>query len=262
MAKRSLSQHFLTSPTVAQHIARAAEMTADDTVIEVGPGKGMLTRALLREAGTVIAIEKDAALADALCETFSDAIANNVLHIQTNDVLETEPQELISSNETYYVVSNIPYAITGAFLRHFLSAKKQPETMVLLVQKEVADQIARKEHESILSISVKAYGTPEYLSTVRAECFRPKPKVDSAILRVSNITRSRFSDLDESWFFTVLRAGFAHKRKRVLRNLETLAPRENIERAFEAADINGSARAETLSVEQWKVLAEKLHKAV
>ena len=123
--------------------------------------------------------------------------------------------------------------------------------MVLLVQKEVAERVARSKKESILSLSVKAYGQPKYIQTVKAGSFNPAPKVDSAVLSIENISRDFFKEVNEEKFFKVIKTGFAHKRKLLLSNLSVLKEKEEIKKAFTEAQINEKARAEELSLEQW-----------
>lgn len=147
----------------------------------------------------------------------------------------------------YELVANIPYYLTGEIFRMFLEAENQPSAMTLLVQKEVAERIARSKKESILSISVKVFGTPKYEFTVPRGAFRPAPKVDSAVLTMRNVSRVSFHSMEEEKrFFAIVRAGFAHKRKFVRKNLA--------DAGFSAGDIPEKARAEDLSLSDWLAL--------
>lgn len=259
-----LGQHFLTRPETAAWVADAAHLTDADTVLEIGPGRGILTRELLKRAGKVVAIEKDPALVSELKATFSDELnAGNLVLIEM-DVRDFDPTTHDSLLETRYsLVANIPYYITGRILRQFLTADRQPTAMVLLVQKEVAERVVVKKtkpydsaqgKESLLSMSIKAYGTPEYVRTVKSGAFSPPPKVDSAILAIRDISRKNFVEEGaEGRFFELLHAGFANKRKQLAGNLGTLLP----EGAMETCGIPHNARAETLAVEQWLCLALK-----
>jgi 16S rRNA (adenine1518-N6/adenine1519-N6)-dimethyltransferase len=249
-AKKSLGQHFLKNQSIAARIADAATLSTNDTVLEIGPGTGMLTKELLQRARKVFAIEKDERLAADLREIFAVEIGEGKLEIIEGDALEIGQETL---PQGYKLVSNIPYYITGAIIRQFLTAKTQPKSMVLLIQKEVAERIiARDGKESLLSISVKAYGTPRIITTVKAGSFIPAPKVDSAVLAIENISRTRFSSFDvEIRFFELLRAGFGQKRKVLRRNLESITDKEHVSRAFEACTIKETARAEQLSPEEW-----------
>ncbi len=258
-AKKSLGQNFLTSPSVAGDIVRAAKISADDTVLEVGPGKGILTRALLKHAGRVIAIEKDDRLIAPLGQKFRVAISEKRLVLIHGDILDFNPKRYSLNANRYKVVANIPYYITGELIRFFLENEIQPSAMTILVQKEVALRIvARDNKESILSISVKIFGRPRYVKKVPAKLFRPVPKVDSAILTIEKINNPFKSEKEARKFFEVVKKGFAHKRKFLAANLRALFKKEKIEGAFTACGINPRARAENLGVLEWKCLVKKL----
>jgi 16S rRNA (adenine1518-N6/adenine1519-N6)-dimethyltransferase len=266
-AKKSLGQNFLTSKRALATIVEAARIAPTNTVLEIGPGKGALTSALLASlgpAGRVIAVEKDDELIPYLQELFAAEIAGSRLTLIHGDILELGPEQLplssaSGSTQPYTLVANIPYYITGALIRLFLSGARQPSRAVLMLQKEVARRIvARDEKESLLSLSVKAYGTPKYIDTVKAIHFKPKPNVDSAILLIDNISKDFFAVCSEEKFFTVLKAGFAHKRKLLSRNLESSFDRAAIASAFAACNISEQARAEDIALATWKCLAEKL----
>ena len=258
-AKKSLGQNFLMHARIAERIAISADITPSSTVFEIGPGTGMLTRELLKLAKKVIALEADQELFDALQESFADEIAAGRLELISGDIrafaIETLPQG-------YLLVANIPYYLTGEIFRMFLEAENQPSSMTLLVQKEVAERIAprqlssraagrtagggfrRSSKESILSLSVKVYGAPKYEFTVPRGAFRPAPNVDSAVLTVRNISRKNFASRpEEELFFTLLHAGFAHKRKFVRKNLR--------DAGLPCGDIPEKARAEDLSLATW-----------
>lgn len=254
--KKSLGQHFLNSEHYLSLIVDSAKIAAGEQVLEIGPGDGALTRALLARGAKVSATEKDHRLIPILKETFAKEIAENKLVLIEGDVLRFD----ISSHlgRSYKLVANIPYYITGAILEKFLSHAKQPMCMVLLVQKEVAQRIARDEKESILSLSVKAYGTPNYIKTVPAGAFSPPPRVDSAILVVENISRGNFVNTEhEKRFFELLHAGFAHKRKLLWRNLETVLEKEH-PNILENVRMLGNVRAEDVPLQKWLELSKKL----
>lgn len=252
-AKKSLGQHFLKSKQVVKTIVDAADISHTDTVLEIGPGKGVLTRELLTRAQKVIAIEKDGDLIPLLEETFADDIQSGGLQIIHDDVRSITIESLI--NSPYKVVANIPYYITGELIEHFLTNKRQPETLVFLVQKEVANRIARERKESILSISVKVYGKPRYIQTVKAKMFSPPPEVDSAILKISDISRDFFQNIDEKTFFSLVKQGFSQKRKLLVNNLQKEGlSKEEIEKSLTNCNISTKARAETLLKEDWRCL--------
>ena len=193
-AKKSLGQNFLKSEPALQMMCDAGALTTTDTILEIGPGKGALTERLLTRAGKVIAVEKDRELIAILQEKFANDIENKKLLIIDGDILEFDPKHAGMKEGEYKIIANIPYNITGSIIRKFLSETIQPNTMVLLVQKEVAQRIvARDTKESILSLSVKAYGTPKYMMKVGKRFFTPAPKVDSAIIAVTDISKKRIS---------------------------------------------------------------------
>lgn len=260
-AKKSLGQHFLKSQSVVEKIIATAQLRPSDTVLEVGPGKGVLTAALLTKVAHVIAVEKDGELVEYLTKKFAAEIEKKQLFLLSADILDRNLPSLGLSRGTYKIVANIPYYITGIFLRRFLSSTEYPESMTLLVQKEVADRIlARDKKESLYSIGVKAYGTPKYITTVRAGNFSPAPKVDSVLLFITDISRSLFHNVDEVSFFEVLHAGFAHKRKQLSTNL-SLAFGDILsgEEVCVHCSISPSVRAEDLSIAHWRCLARYLY---
>lgn len=259
-AKKSLGQNFLISPRVVGAIAAAGEIREGERVVEIGPGKGVLTEALLAAGARVAAIEKDDRLIPVLAERFKAEISSSKLELVHADVLEMGPEDRdrVCSGE-YKVIANIPYYITGQIVRSFLSASAKPSLMVLMVQKEVATRvIAQDGKESILSLSVKAYARPSLVMSVSRGNFFPIPNVDSAVLKLSDI-KSPFSDARaEERFFEVVKAGFAQKRKRLAKNLEAVADKEAIAAAFAALGLDENARAEDVSLGSWLSLSERI----
>lgn len=247
-AKKHLGQHFLTAPSVASDMVAAGEVTEKDTVIEIGPGTGMLTKELLATGAHVIAIEKDKECIPKLQESFQKYIENCQFELIFGDI-----REFKVPNTPYKLIANIPYYITGEIIRTFLEKDQKPQNMVLLVQKEVAERIARSEKESLLSLSVKAFGTPKYVKTVKAGSFHPKPKVDSAILSISNISGSFFDIITEEDFFTVLHQAFSQKRKQVGGTLKNMIPIEKL-------SIDPKTRPEDISLFEWKEIVRLMHK--
>jgi 16S rRNA (adenine1518-N6/adenine1519-N6)-dimethyltransferase len=270
--KKSLGQHFLTNTGIVASIAEAGLVSAGDTVLEIGPGKGILTAELLKLGAAVIAVEKDEELLPFLEEKFKKEISEKQLVLMNADILDFRPETYNLKPKTYKLVANIPYYITGAIIRKFLTEKNQPEKMVLLVQKEVADRIVAKDKkESLLSISVKVYGAPKYIKTVKSGSFTPPPKVDSAILLIDNISREFFSPrttlsknftegspwgASEEKFFEVLHAGFAHKRKQLFGNLKAVFDEKILREKMATCNILENARAESLSAEDWRCLIQ------
>jgi 16S rRNA (adenine1518-N6/adenine1519-N6)-dimethyltransferase len=252
-----LGQHFLTARWAAVSLARAANIQDGEMIVEIGPGKGMLTRELLATGGNVVAIEKDESLVEKLQDTFAQEIATDRLKIVSDDIRNVIPEDLGLTQGMYVLAANIPYYITGEIIRQFLTASAQPRAMALLVQKEVAQRITSKK-ESILSLSIKAYGAPKIVEKVSRKCFSPAPSVDSAILLVDAISRDFFKDLDEQDFFNVVHAGFASKRKFVANNLAVKYGKEKSLQALAAADISEKERAENVSIEGWKIVVKTI----
>ena len=253
-----LGQHFLTAPGIARAVGAAGGVGPGITVLEIGPGRGILTHELLELGGTVIAVEKDSALVEHLKERFHEALDLGVLTIVEGVIRDVPPESLGLTDHSYVLAANIPYYITGDIIRTFLESKVQPQQMALLVQKEVAERIARSKKENILSLSVKAYGTPKYIKTVLRSCFSPAPKVDSAILAIENISHDFFSDISEDVFVKVVRAGSASKRKMLAGNLKKIASPAQIEKAFQKCGLTPKIRAEDVSLKEWGCLVATL----
>ena len=259
-AKKSLGQHFLKSQGALRTIVEAARLTAEDLVLEIGPGKGILTAKLLEKGCRVIAVEKDDRMIAHLSETFASAMASGKLSLIHADILKLDLSDLGLNGGNYVLAANLPYYITGAALRLFLSSPVQPARAVLLLQKEVAKRISASDgKESLLSISVKIYGDPRYLETVKAKYFSPPPSVDSAIILIDNINRSKLEGVDEYAFFELIKKSFAHKRKQLVGNLIGTYELEKLERVFLEIGIERQARAENITVGQWIELVKKLN---
>ena len=228
-----------------------------EVALEVGPGKGILTRALLARGVRVIAFEKDTVLAGFLAETLSGDITNGMLTLINDDIfnlpLYTKHAAGKPFSGPYTVAANIPYNITGSFLRFLFSLSPQPLRAVLMLERHVAERIAQDQKESILSISVKVYGTPRYLKSVSRGNFIPKPRVDSAVISIDGISRNFFRSIDEKKFFSLVRKGFAHKRKKLSKNL-------GVEEALLlSCGLPTNARAENLSADMWACVYKKIY---
>jgi 16S rRNA (adenine1518-N6/adenine1519-N6)-dimethyltransferase len=250
----------LRSERALSSIIEASDPNAGNIILEIGPGEGVLTEKLLKWSGKVIAVEKDDYLYEMLREKFDWAIKSENLDLIHGDILEFNPDVLkFYKDLAFKVVANIPYNITGAIIRKFLSADYQPELMVLLVQKEVAERIVAKDgKESILSLSVKAYGAPKYIETVKAGSFAPAPKVDSAIIAIEAINKDFFTKITEKSYFDALHAGFKSKRKKLSSNLSEIYSKDKIKVVFENLNIDENTRAEDLRISEWKDLIENL----
>lgn len=281
-AKKSLGQNFLISPRIVNAIVQAGELKEGEIVVEIGPGKGTLTKKLLEAGAHVKAIEKDDRLIPILERDFQKEIAERKLELIHGDILEMDVDTMdvntMNLQTSYKVIANIPYYITGALIRKFLSAEIKPSLMILMVQKEVADRvIARDNKESILSISIKTYATSSLVMNVSKGNFFPIPNVDSAIIKLSNI-QNPFVNKEGIWdktaenrFFEIVRAGFAQKRKKLISNLEKVMPgemsketpekitkhvsRKKLKQIFEKLGLNENTRAEDVPLETWLKIA-------
>ncbi len=264
-ARKGLGQHFLVDEEVLRLIVSTAELAPTDVVLEIGPGLGVLTRELARQAGWVLAVELDSKLAAILSKSL--ASCNNVA-VVNEDILQIDPEALLREQQTgfppmmnspsrYKVVANLPYYITSHVLRHFLEASLKPQVMVVMVQKEVAEAIvAEPGGMSVLSISVQFYGRPRVVSYVPAQCFYPVPKVDSAILRVDLYPEPAVDVVDEKTFFALVRAGFTASRKQIANSLAQGlgVSKAEVLSLLGKAHIPPQRRAETLTLDEWAEL--------
>lgn len=266
-AKKHLGQHFLTSQKALFDMISAGDIHKDDLVLEIGPGKGVLTERLLGVARTVLAIEKDKELIPLLNEKFSKEIEEGRLIILNKDILLFDPSVLRNYGKSYKLIANIPYYITGAIIEQFLGATHQPERMVLLIQKEVAERIIARDQlsgnlggkQSILSIAVSAYGKPKIMAKVPAGAFFPPPKVDSAIISIENISRDFFKDFYEKTFFDLVKFCFSRKRKQIFGSIaEFLNSKEIAEKVLTRVGISNNQRPESLSKEDWGNLSKAI----
>ncbi|HRY52952.1 MAG TPA: 16S rRNA (adenine(1518)-N(6)/adenine(1519)-N(6))-dimethyltransferase RsmA [Candidatus Portnoybacteria bacterium] len=252
-----LGQNFLRDKNVLDKIIAAANLTSNDTILEIGPGEGILTEALAQSAGRVIAVEKDRNLAALL--KIKLAAAKNI-EIVEGDILECLNNDSLSLPQPYKVVANIPYYLTSHLIRLLLESAKPPQDIILMIQKEVAKRICAKVPEmSLLAAATQFYATPKIITSVSKNAFWPKPKVDSAIIKITP-HNNYSSKINTNLFFKVAHAGFSHPRKQLLNNLsqELKLSKEIIATALETSEIKNSQRAETLTVEDWLTLAKNL----
>jgi 16S rRNA (adenine1518-N6/adenine1519-N6)-dimethyltransferase len=253
-ADKNLGQNFLEDPIALQKIASAAEIENTDTVLEIGPGLGNLTRYLSVAAREVTAVELDAKLVVALEEILSSYSNVRLLH---GDILKLNPEKL-GLPQNYLVTANIPYNITSAIIRHLLESEPKPRRIVLTVQKEIAQRICGKPPDmSLLALSVQVYGTPSITANIPAGAFFPAPRVDSAVVRIDIHPTPRIEVHLLENFFRFIKAGFSQKRK-TLRNALSGGLRISTDQAgalLASAGIDPKRRAETLSLEEWEVLS-------
>jgi 16S rRNA (adenine1518-N6/adenine1519-N6)-dimethyltransferase len=253
--QKGLGQNFLGDLGSLNKIIESADLHPEDTVLEIGPGLGSLTSLLAERSARVIAVELDRNLVRALEEILSPY--PNVELIQ-RDILEVNLNELFSE-PGYIVAANIPYYITSALLRQLLEAKFSPKRVVLTVQKEVAQRICAPSGKlSLLALSVQVYGQPAITHQIPAGAFFPVPKVDSAVVRIEIYPVPRIPRGQLDTFFTLIKAGFAQKRKTLHNALSAGMKWEKAHTAnlLNAAEIDPMRRAQTLSLEEWGQLVE------
>ncbi len=272
-ARKSLGQNFLIDDAALDRIVAAADLTPEDTVLEIGPGLGTLTSKLAQAAGRVIAVELDQSLIPVLRHTLIDHPNVELIH---GDILQLDPAALIPPTDPpsatssaslpaclphYKVVANLPYYITSAVIRHLLEASLRPSVLILTVQLEVAQRlIAEPGDLSLLAVSVQFYGKASLLARIKAGSFHPAPKVDSAVVRIDVHPRPPVEVIDVDHFFAVVKAGFGQRRKQIHNALRMALsrPAETIDAALAQADIDPKRRAETLTLQEWAALAEAL----
>ncbi len=257
--KRSLGQNFLTSTVVPNWMCEAGEVKNGDIILEIGPGTGMLTKVLLERGAIITAVEADERAITTLNEMFQKELKSGQLTIHHGDAREITPEILGLQDRGFKVVANIPYYLSGFLLRTLLESPIQPSNLTFLIQKELAERIARDEKESILSLSVKVFGNPMYKKNVARGHFYPKPKVDSAILSIYHINQNNFTHFKKELFFKILHLGLGNKRKQLLSNLSKEYPRTVLEQTFSELSIPLNIRGEDLKLETWLKLCEKLN---
>jgi 16S rRNA (adenine1518-N6/adenine1519-N6)-dimethyltransferase len=257
--KKSLGQNFLVDEAALARVAAAAELTPADSVLEIGPGLGSLTRHLAEAAGQVVAVELDQSLLPALRYVL-EPYANVTL--LPGDILQLAPSTL-ALGPAYKVVANIPYYITSAVLRHLLEGNPKPALIVLTVQREVAERLcAGPGAMSLLAVSVQVYSRPRIVARTPAGAFYPRPEVDSAVVRLEVLPEPAVAGMDMDHFFRVVKAGFSQKRKQLRNALAgglQLAPAV-VEAALGRAGVDPQRRAETLGLAEWGAVARGLRR--
>ena len=258
-ARHSLSQNFLADPDVLQAILDLAAPEPGRSILEVGPGLGILTGGLLDGGATVTAVELDRRLADRLTRTQAEAIERGALRLIADDILDQKIAELMVP--PYEVVANVPYHITSPILHRFLGAPPRPERLVLMLQREVAERISAAPGDmSYLSVFVQYHAAVRIAFVVPREAFEPAPAVESAVVEIRphdpSGERPRLSATDEDGLWRLVQAGFRERRKK----LHNVLSRQLLKSAAEVAlvldtvSIDGDRRPQTLSVDEWLAL--------
>ncbi len=248
-------QNFLVDRNTAMKIVELADVEAEDTILEIGPGLGALTFLLAKKAARVIAVEIDNKLEEALrgqAGTFPN------LEIIKADILELEHKKIVPNR--YKLISSLPYNITSPVIFKFLKEKPKPVEMVIMVQKEVAERmLAKSPHMNILALVVSFYGEAEILKNVSKNNFYPRPEVDSAVVKIK--IKKYLPEIDEKTFWSFVKSGFSAKRKKLANNLANIPKisRDEVEVALKDMGLDSKSRAENLSLENWINLSKKLN---
>lgn len=257
-AKKSLGQNFLVNPGIVAKIVIAADLSPDDTILEVGPGTGILTAALAASGARIIAVEKDRRLIEDLEARFSAA----QIEIIEGDILEFDPTAHDLTDGGYKIVANLPYYITSHFLRVIFESWPQPALAVVMVQKEVTRRIMAKPPDmNLLALSTQYYAEPELVSYVSKGSFRPEPNVDSAVVKLMPRTTHALPAEKEELFFNIIKAAFAGKRKQLINTLPDALGKTKEETAaiLTGAGIEPQTRPEQLALADWLNLTKTLY---
>jgi 16S rRNA (adenine1518-N6/adenine1519-N6)-dimethyltransferase len=252
---KSLGQNFLQDDSALRKIISVSQIAPSDTVLEIGPGLGSLTRYLAISAKEVIAVELDKSLLPILSSVVKGF--ENIRVIQ-GDILKIKIADLFKS-DSYQVVANIPYYITSAIIRHLLESQPKPKSIVLTVQKEVAQRICAKPGDmSLLALSVQVFGQPEIVAEIPSDAFFPEPNVDSSVIRLDIFSEPAIPAIYLDSFFRLAKAGFSQKRK-TLRNSISAGLSISVgdaEELIKKSGIDPKRRAETLSISEWTTLTK------
>lgn len=266
--KKSLGQNFLIDPNILRNIVGHANLTENSGAIEIGPGIGALTEHLARNSKKVVSFEIDQRLLPVLEDTLSPYDNVKIVH---SDILKADVKQVIEEEmpniEDIMVVANLPYYVTTPILLKLLNDRLPIRGFVVMMQKEVADRITAKpgtKEYGSLSIAIQYYCTAEVAMVVPKTVFMPQPNVDSAVIRLIKHDKPPVQVIDEDFLFDVTRACFVQRRKTIFNNLQAglingKKEKEAILKALEEANIDPTRRGETLSIEEFGVLADKLH---
>lgn len=252
---RGLGQNFLIDKIAIKRIIAAADLKLKDTVVEIGPGLGVLTMELTKKVKKVIAVEKD----PNMCEILRQNLSNSKnIEIIEEDIRKITDYQLPVTD--YKLIANLPFYLTAPVIRKFLEFENQPELMVLIIQKEVAQRIvAQPPKMNLLAVSVQFYTEPKIITYVSRKCFWPQPKVDAAIIKLKTICLRSKNDKD--LFFKIVRSGFSQPRKMLINSLSRnlKIDKINIKGLLWKNNIQPNQRAETLSIKNWIKLSKSFY---
>jgi 16S rRNA (adenine1518-N6/adenine1519-N6)-dimethyltransferase len=248
---KGLGQNFLFERGIVQRMVRAARIGPDDTVVEVGPGLGILTDELLVRSGRVIAIELDRTLVSHLTDQFAD---NPRFSLHAGDALRVDLESVLAGVPTYKLAANLPYGIAAAVIRRFLELDKAPTQLTVMLQLEVAERlVAAPPNMTILSVATQFYSVPRIAFQVPPTVFIPPPSVESAVAILEVRAEPPLQGPDRDLFFAVVNAGFRQKRKQVANSIaaELDLPKASVSAWLTEAGIDPMRRAQTLTVDDW-----------
>ena len=255
---RKQGQNFLINPYVIKKIINTADLNKNDKVLEIGSGFGALTIQIAQHVKKIIGIEINKKIFQALKEQVKDY--KNIIIIQ-DDILKVNINDLKLKNYKYKIIANLPFNITGLVLKQFLSQKPKPESMILILQKQVGQRIVAKPGKmSLLSCSVQFYSSPYIVYNISKNNFYPKPKVDSILIKLNLFKKPLFKN--EARFFNIIKAGFLHPRKYVINNLikSGIINKEDLIKIFNILGLNTKIRAQELSINDWIKLTNSINK--
>ena len=257
---KSLGQNFLIDDSVPKDIVAGAEVNEDDLVIEIGPGVGTLTAQLLNKAKRVVAIELDSDLIPILNKEIGDNPKFTLIH---NDALKVNFNEIIGDEESVKLVANLPYYVTTPIILKLLKEDYKFKSLTIMIQKEVAERMnaepGNKDYGS-LSLLVQYYCDTKIVRKVAPQCFIPRPKVDSIVIRLDRLTEPKVSVKSEKLFFDIIRSSFNMRRKTLWNGVKNIGlGKEKLELAFNEANIDPKRRGETLSIQEFAVLSDKIY---
>lgn len=251
---KEFGQNFLIDREVLEAIVQAADLKKDDAILEVGPGFGVLTEELVKKVSRVVAVEADGKMAKILKEILETP--KNLKVVEKN-ILKLQVSGYGLRNYDYKLVANLPYQITSAVFRKFLSEEPRPSEITVMVQKEVAERICAEAGEmSLLSLSVQFYGQPEIVAIVPSRAFWPEPEVDSAILKISKIKgiyEKNKQEVDPEKFFRLAKIGFSSRRKQLQNNLAggLRLSNKSVQDILTKLGFDSRIRAQDLGIKDW-----------
>ncbi len=258
---KSLGQNFLVDDSVPRDIVLGAEVDENDLIIEIGPGVGTLTAQLLNKAKKVVAIELDNDLIPILRQEIGDNPKFELIH---NDALKVNFNEVIGEEKSVKLVANLPYYVTTPIIVKLLKENYNFKSLTIMIQKEVAERMnaepGNKDYGA-LSLLVQYYCDTKIIRKVPPQCFIPRPKVDSIVIRLDRLSEPKVSVENEKLFFEIIRSSFNMRRKTLWNGVKNIGlSKENLELAFNEADIDPKRRGETLTIEEFAILSDKINK--